>query len=172
MCERWPSGINLLAEALAGAGFWCWDNPWAQFCISAALQQGQTSGPRKGKESQDKLSVWGLGSSLFCWKSSSIPIWIYLEHDVVPKPMETSIVGHYIVRFSWFFKICWPGELSLSLFLRLCSICERTEEEPALLSRIWVLLAVPGNTCWWPPSPGKLQRVHPASHFLLSHQGV
>lgn len=93
--------------------------------------------------------------------------------------METSIVGHYMVRLSWFLNLLTWRAVSLSLLLRLCPICERTEEEPALV-RAWVKQGLtplgsatfPGNTCWWPPSTGKLQRVHPASQLLLSHEGV
>lgn len=51
--------------------------------------------------------------------------------------METSIVGHYMVRLSWFLNLLTWRAVSLSLLLRLCSICERTEEEPALV-RAWV----------------------------------
>lgn len=126
-------------------GFWCWDNPWAQLCISAALQQGQTSGQRKGEKSQDKLHTFLPGAGI---------IFILLEiqfHSHLDLPgvwCSSKTNGNLHCRTlhceTLLFKklLTWRA-VSLSLLLRLCSICERTEEEPALLSRVWVPLAVP-----------------------------
>lgn len=129
-CERWPSERNVLAEALAwaGRGSHCPvqslpSPPRAPGSFGEDSDVGITHGPNSAFQQlcsrvkhQDRGKVrnlrtsctpfcLGLGSYLYCWKSSSIPIWTYLECDVVPKPMETSIVGHYIVRLS-FLKNC------------------------------------------------------------------
>lgn len=74
-------------------------------------------------------------------------------------PHCEALLGFFLNLLTW-------RAASLSLLLRLCSVCERAEEDPALV-RAWPVkqglsplgsTTLPGNTCWWPPSTGKLQR--------------
>lgn len=115
--------------------FWCWGNPQAQLCISAALQQGQTSGPRKVRNPRTNCTPFCLGAGIII---ILLEIQFHSHLDLPWAWCGSKINGNLHCRTlhceTPLFFLNFPTwrAVSLSLLLRLCSFCERTEEEPAL----------------------------------------